>query len=490
MSSGGGEFHGRALATIRSGEDEAALADFAEALRRDPSATAVRLDCARHLTCLFRFAAAREHLEAACRSMPGEPAVARAAGEIAMMGRAPALALGFLRRFPNHAASRFDSAVILERFGELEAASEALAAAEKSGGPTVDGRLLAARLASRNRDAGQALDILSALEKNATPKPWTLARIYYARGHAFDSLGQFDAAFAAWSAAKDFLRPLAGDLLAEARQQLAGEEARAEALTPEVLSRWRCDLPSSDEPRPVFLTGYPRSGTTLVEHLLGRHAGLPSADENHAFRDLVWRHLPVLPAAPDPALLSRLLADYRRALGELSSAPEDSRRILDKNPQLLPVLPVLLRVMPEMPVIVVRRDPRDVILSCYGMPFGLNHHSVHFLTLADAADHHARVRRIASRLRDAMGKQMIVCRYETLVADPEPEIRRLAEWLGTGERRSLGEAESRVSYSPTYAEVAKPVSRAPVGRWRNYARQLEPVLASLEEFLGEDEEVG
>jgi len=465
--------HQQALDALHQGHEDEALAHFEEARRIDPANPALLLDQARLLNCLYRFKAARGLLAGACAAMPDEGAVCEAAAGIAMAGRAPELALAMLARFPVRPSARFAAAGIHERLGEIEQAKEALAAAERLGGEKVEGRFLAARLAAREGRHEAVLQILDALRRAAAPQPWTLARIHYARGHAMDALGDPDGAFRGWLAAKEFLKPLAGKLLEESDSALAAREAMVAALTPNEVARWRDQAPIVSTPGVIFLTGYPRSGTTLVEHLLERHSGVPSADENQAFRDLVWRHLD-----PEQPETSRgHLAAYRSALLELSAAPADTPRVIDKNPQLLPVLPTLLRLMPRMPVIHVMRDPRDVALSCFGMAFGLNHHSVHYLSFETTVRHLTRVRQIAERLRDLLGGQWIDVRYEAVVDSPELECDRIARALGGS--GSVGTASARVSYSPTYAEVGGAVNRKAVGRWCRYERHLGPWLEGL-----------
>lgn len=483
------ELHQQALAAIHSGADEAALDRFAEALAAKPDDTAIRLDCARFLACLFRFQDALCHARDAIRARPDSPAVARAAAGVALSCRAPLLALEWLQAHPGHAACHFDAATLLERTGQLDEAASHLAAAEHAGGPTVDGRLLAARLQARAGHHGEVLGTLDRLLEHAPARPPVIARIHYARGHALDRMGEYDQAFAAWSTAKSHLLPMAGQLLANSARDCATAHAAAQRITPRVLAAWRDQTPASALQAPLLLTGFIRSGTTLLEHLLRRATGIASADENTAFRDTVHRHLALDESTPDtlwrdltnltPATHAPRLDHYHSALAALSGAPERRPWIIEKSPQLLPALPVMLRLMPHMPVLVIHRDPRDVMLSCFSQDFGLNHHSVHFLTPEATARRLAAVRALAQVFQDQLASQLLVTHYEMLVSAPTAEVSRIARHFGLPLVPATASPAAPVSYSPTYAEVARPVTTAACGRWRHYARHLEPHFAAL-----------
>jgi tetratricopeptide (TPR) repeat protein len=490
--------HELALGAVRQGRHAQALEHFAAAVVKSPKDTAVRLDYARFLQCLFRYREAREHLVAACEAMPDEAAVRFAAARLAAEGRSVDLALEWYGCLAGHAPARYHAAVLLERVGRLDEAGEQLAAAERLAGETVDGRLLAARLAAREGDFGRSLAIAEQALTRAPGHFWPQARLHYARGHAFDGLGDFDEAFSAWSEAKRCLQGAAGDRVAEARKEMGVYEALAGRLTEKRMRELRERGEVGDVlggPSPILITGFPRSGTTLLDRRLVGVTGIPSADENDAFRDLVWNRLGVRCQDADavlravervpPGIRGEGISSYRTALENLADAREESRWVFDKNPPLLATLPAVLCVMPDLPVVVIHRDPRDVLISFFAQPFGLNFTSVHFLSLGDGAAHYAGVRRISERLREVLGERMIETRYEAVVADPVGEIGRVAGELGRlcGTTGEGGEERRRVSWSPTYAEVEKPVVDRPVGRWRNYARHLEEHLGALERWL-------
>jgi hypothetical protein len=175
---------------------------------------------------------------------------------------------------------------------------------------------------------------------------------------------------------------------------------------------------------------------------------------------------------------------YAEALSAGIGRPLDGRLLLDKNPSLLPLLTPYLRVAPEARVIVMLRDPRDVLVSCLMAYLPLNDFSVDFLSLEDAADRIVDDLESWLALREKVGDACIEVRYESLVRDVRGEVGRVLRHLGlewTDELDQYRETGAgKTVYSPSYDSVAQPVHEKAVGRWVNYEPQLTTVLPRLE----------
>lgn len=475
--------HHNALLAVQSGLDDDALKYFESAVNIEPLNTAIRLDYARFLACLFRFDEALAHADQARLTRPDMAAVARAAAGIATTCRNPAIALAWLGLHSGQAACHYDAAVLLERDNKIEESAEQLRMAEKCGGPTVDGKLLSAKLSSRMGKYSESLETLDKLLGSAPDRPALIAKIHYARGHALDHLGEYDDAFSAWSKAKNLLKPMAGNLLADSNRDLAALVGVIHKITPQILSEWREEMPMNSGPQVLLLTGFVRSGTTLLERLLLRGRSIVSADENTAFRDMLYRHMQLDGTHIaglwrglkdfDTATLRPQRAGYDRALIALSGGTSRIPWIIEKNPQLLPALPIMLRVMPHLKVLAIQRHPLDVMISCFSQDFGLNHHSIHFLTLADTAKRIVEVREFSQSVAEIMGSSMFVTQYASLVDNTTREVERIAQHFGIATDDTPALDQGRPSYSPSYAEVAKPVTKEALGRWKNYSKHVE-----------------
>jgi hypothetical protein len=156
--------------------------------------------------------------------------------------------------------------------------------------------------------------------------------------------------------------------------------------------------------------------------------------------------------------------------------PIGDRVHLDKNPTMTLLIPGMIRLFPETKLLIALRDPRDVILSCFMQYLPLNANSVCFLTLDRAARRYALDMGVWARFRELACTPWLEVRYEDCVHHLEREARR-ADPRVLQYRDIL---KSKAVSSPTYEAVSQPLYTSAIGRWKNYAKYLEPSLAILE----------
>jgi hypothetical protein len=185
--------------------------------------------------------------------------------------------------------------------------------------------------------------------------------------------------------------------------------------------------------------------------------------------------------------LQQARATYFRFMELSLSQPIGERLLIDKNPSLTFLIPALIRVFPEIKLLVALRDPRDVCMSCFMQPFfQLGQTSSAYLTLEGTAEEYLSVMGVWRAIAPLMKNPFLEVRYEDMVDDLEAVARRTLDFLGVPwDAKVLGfdeHARQKVVRSPTYADVAKPVFKTAVGRWRNYQKYLEPHLSKLEPF--------
>lgn len=227
---------------------------------------------------------------------------------------------------------------------------------------------------------------------------------------------------------------------------------------------------------PVFVVGFPRSGTTLLEQLLDAHAGLASFDEQPFLQRLVTRMNAEPPGYPAglPAMTAKVRQDFRRQyFADVAKQRPDlgDRRPVDKNPLYLVRLPLAAALFPDTQVILALRHPCDVVLSCWMQNFRAPAFAVTFETLASTARMYDRVFRTYFSFKDALNLPTHTLRYEDLVGNVEAESRRLFDFLGLPWSEDLlgftERAKSRgVISTPSYTQVVQPVNKRAVGRWQ------------------------
>lgn len=227
---------------------------------------------------------------------------------------------------------------------------------------------------------------------------------------------------------------------------------------------------------PLFVVGFPRSGTTLLEQLLDAHPDLASFDEQPFLQRLVTRMnglpggypggLVDLPSDRRRDFRARYFADVQRQRPDLGG-----RRPVDKNPLYLIRLPLVAALFPDARAVLALRHPCDVVVSCWMQNFRAPAFAVTFETLQSTARMYDRVFRTYFAFRDAVAVPTHVLRYEDLVADIAAEGRRLFAFLGLEWRDELlgftERAKSRgVISTPSYTQVVQPVNARAVGRWQ------------------------
>jgi hypothetical protein len=255
------------------------------------------------------------------------------------------------------------------------------------------------------------------------------------------------------------------------------------SITPEWAAGWSPAAPGT-RPAPVFLVGFPRSGTTLLDTFLMGHPEIAVLEEIPAI-GLVAERV----GSPDniPGIGEAGAEELRRFYFDRVDrfVPEKfDGMIVDKLP--LNMLNVLLihRLFPAACLIFAQRHPCDCVLSAFFQSFAMNPAMACFLDLRDAADLYDAAMEIWTRSEAALPLNAHRIAYEKLVAQPESKLRQVTDFLGLewsdrllDHRRTAGQRGA--IDTPSYDQVVSELSTRSVGRWKRYEKQLESVLPIL-----------
>ena len=236
----------------------------------------------------------------------------------------------------------------------------------------------------------------------------------------------------------------------------------------------------------VFLLGYPRSGTTLVENILASAAGVVALEERDTLADVDRALVPndgVMPDldALDPALIPQLRAAYWKRVRSMAGDVA-GRIFVDMNPFNGIKLPVIARLFPEARILIMRRDPRDVVLSCFRINFVPSPAAYGFSDLEETARHYDALMRLIELCRAQLPLAYHEVRYDRLVADFERTVRALAQFVGlpwTEEFRAFDKTAKKRGVRTASATQVRRGLYDGGGRWRRYSNQLQPVLPIL-----------
>ena len=391
---------------------------------------------------------------------------------------------------PAHAAALARLAHLAVQRGDAKTARELAGRALAIDSQEATGRIALAHAALEEKDMAAAELQVSALVRDPTLGPVNRAYAMSLAGDILDAQQRTPEAFAAYAASKAIQRDLYApqmvgvESVARREQRLADYFRRAEAAP------WRAVPQAADSRTHVFLVGFPRSGTTLLEQVLAAHPDVTAMEERTCLMDSAAEFfgsdagLDRLAALPDGELKSWRDAYWQR-VAEAGVTPS-GRVFIDKMPLNAVFLPLIVKLFPQAKILFALRDPRDVVLSCFRRRFGMNAGMYEFTAIETTAAYYGAVMRLMEIYREKLALNLLETRHENLVADFDAEARRICDFLGLeflGEMRAFA-ARVRVQNidTPSGAQVARGLSAQGLGQWRRYARELQPVLPWLAPF--------
>lgn len=368
-----------------------------------------------------------------------------------------------------------------EADGRFSRAEELLdqAQAIAPGHPSV--LLLRAIVRGRAGDRDGALAIIEALDRqgaDARLSPWELLE----KGRLLDEMGRHDAAFAAFSAGKRRNIALNGTVYVAAdAAQIAGrmrEFFTAPRLR--VIPRARA---MEGEPRPIFILGFPGSGASVLEGMLAAHPKISAGHELALMQDCanVLPRMLNSPLAYPEALAELWMGDRHEGLDHLRDhyiqrvrragiLGPGATRFTDRTLFSEMHMGLMALMFPEAPLVHLLRHPLDVVLSVYSRQMAQGFHFAN--ELESIARHYVLVMDLADHYRREAAIKYVPVRYEDLLADPEPHMRRILGFADLPfDRRCLKPAGA-----------SEPEGGAAV-RYRPYLKHLAPVIPILEPLI-------
>lgn len=343
-----------------------------------------------------------------------------------------------------------------------------------------------ARLARRRGRPAEALQILQRLPAEAL-HPRQRAAYWFERARTLDAVGQYDDAFAAFDRANRTAAANARHADATVLPQVIAATQRWLA-SPRDRSDW---TPGAQTlPAPIFLLGFPRSGITLLNVILGCHPAFATLEEKPTVEHCV-AHVAQLPGGYpdaldvlDPAGVAALRLRYWRE-AESHGYRADRGQLIDMFPLRSLYAPLIARLFPGATVVFVHRHPGDVVLSNFFQHYEANSASAHFRSLADTVSLYAGVVSLWQTARETLPLDVIDVRYEALVLEPEATLTKLLQRLDVPWNPRVLDHTRHMNHgmrvtTSSYHQVAEPVHRNATGRWKHYRRALEPFLDALQ----------
>ncbi|WP_414898745.1 tetratricopeptide repeat-containing sulfotransferase family protein [Rhodovulum sp. YEN HP10] len=239
---------------------------------------------------------------------------------------------------------------------------------------------------------------------------------------------------------------------------------------------------------PIFVTGMPRSGTTLVEQIVASHSRVTGGGEigyvaGEAMALLQdgsggLRSLERVGDAEIAALGGRIAAEFARRF-------PGSDLVSDKSIQTYMVAGLVRLALPQAKIVVVHRDPRDICLSIYKNMFAEGTHR-YSTNLRDLGLYYRMFLEMIAFWRGKLPGGFHEIRYEDLIADPEAEARALVaacglDWQDTC--LNFHKTERRVA-TLSLAQVRQPIYASSMQAWQRHAGELAELTEALGDTIG------
>ena len=381
--------------------------------------------------------------------------------------------------------------VILENLSRLDEMAEFMEGATRAHPDDELMQILHANLEARTGNQKAALQRLRGIKLDDKAAN-VAATVHYDMGRILDALGEYEAAFDAFSAANNHQAQVFTEKGFSSDKAMA-DLADIEALDLSFLEQASENPGERDHTAPVFQVGFPRSGTTLLSYILDAHSGIDIMQETVVLQQT--RQKLMAKSGAYPALLAGLPDEDTRAaaddyLGACKAIGGVSleKVIVDKVPLNLIHIPLIVRLFPDARLVLSLRHPCDACLSCFMQNFGENNEMANFLDLEKTVQYYARVMSLWLKFAEHLPLNVHVVKYEDLVGNLEAEARKLIAFLGLpwedgvlAYREKL--QEKGFLKTPSYSQVVKPLYTDSLERWRHYGKHFAPHKELLAPFL-------
>jgi tetratricopeptide (TPR) repeat protein len=384
---------------------------------------------------------------------------------------------------PSHDLANLGLAVVFELTNRTDELTRLVDEAQGRGASDNAVNFIRAMVHRRERRFAEGLEALAKV-----PEDLENARRCELLGQLQEGAGNNDEAFAAFTRMNQFQE---ADLTRPAEGAAAFRESlRMQLKTVDAawVKGWRHEAERDERPSPVFLVGFPRSGTTLLDTMLMGHPDVEVLEEEPTLLEAAKRLQPFehLPTASDDQIRAARDEYFRVAALQAPLAP--GKLLVDKNPLSMTMVPIIRRLFPDARIILALRHPCDAVFSCFAANFDINDGMSNFHRLDTAAEFYDLSFTCFEKVRDLFELPVHTVVYEKVLENQERELRGLLGFLGLAwndavlDHQVTAKNRGRIK-TASYAQVGQPIYSQSAGRWTNFRKHLEPVLPVLEPWV-------
>lgn len=352
--------------------------------------------------------------------------------------------------------------------------------------------LVQSKLLQREKQFEDAVKFLkAALKSNKTPS--LNGEIHSRLGYLYDRLDQTIQAYQHYSTGNQLANEQFLQQGIDKEQYLKQVDHIAEIAAKFEPGQLHKSSETHTKKDPVFLVGFPRSGTTLMNQILDSHPKIQALEEKPQVFTIVSKFLELTDKQQNPLAdiseedISILRNIYFDTVNKYIERNSDLL-FIDKFPLNIAYIPIICRVFPEAKFILALRHPCDASLSCFMHSFGLNTAMANFLTMESTVNLYVKLMGNWELFSRKFNLDIHTIKYEDLIADFKNETGRILDFLDiewddevskhTDKARARG-----VIDTPSYDQITEPIYNHAKYRWTRYREQLKPYTSTLEPYI-------
>jgi len=375
----------------------------------------------------------------------------------------------------------FNMATVQRFLGETEDAIKSCTHAIELNKADHDAHFLRSSL-TRQDTSNNHIEQLQGLLDTGIKQPLGEAKVCFALAKEFEDCADHESSFVARKRGADIYRQ---KLNYDAASDLAFIDSIIETYDE---SMFETPVTGHNNHEPIFIVGLPRSGTTLVERIISSHSDVRSAGELTNFSVQMINMMQGLTNSPNlsrgemVALTARLDFEAlgRRYIESTRPATGQSPHFVDKFPQNALYAGPIHLALPRARMVLLQRHPLDTCYSMYKQLFtDIYQFSYKLDELADYFIAHQKLMAHWQKVKPGM---LHVVRYEDLVQDIETVTRNLLEYCGLEWQAQCLDfhRNEQASTTASASQVRQKLYASSIGMWRNYEKQLEPLILKLD----------
>lgn len=394
---------------------------------------------------------------------------------------------------PNWAKAYYEKADVLERNNEMQRAWQVLVKARENKVDLTNLQILKARLLKREGKYEKAVCCIQDLK---TDGDFEFLRLFEL-GKLYDLLSLPEKAFKYFCKGNKLQKNSTEAKNSNKTLFLKRIEDNSKYFQLKDIKKWSVVNDEKNILNPVFIVGFPRSGTTLLDQILHSHPDCYVLEEMPTLSSVIdWiekNHGPFPNSLnnitqEDIINIRKLYYSKVENLSEYKYEKSNSKILIDKLPLNIIELGLIYKIFPNAKIITALRYPGDVILSCFMQSFKINNAMANFFSLEDSVNCYQQTMDLYLKYKEILPLLIHEIRYENLVYNFKNEIKKILsflklDWSDSVEDYTQTAKNRQRIATPSYSSVINEIYNSSIYRWKKYQTYLAPHLSRLNQYI-------